>query len=171
MSSARFVRIVSQLAQEKRRVPPIWSKKILPIVGTLQLLKKKQINKKNPATECSDCKNGKKKAKYNCIVLKNLVYTGRCQCDVSFEHIIIWSTCDLHLLWQTFHYVLIFLQTISYVLFLVTCRGSIELSYYSLQLSKFYLFIYLLGLCNTDMTYKLGGSYEYRISRTHLNAS
>lgn len=32
MSSARLVRMVSQLAQEKRRVPPMWSKKILPIV-------------------------------------------------------------------------------------------------------------------------------------------
>lgn len=34
MSSARLVRMVSQLAQEKRRVPPMWSKKIRPIVHT-----------------------------------------------------------------------------------------------------------------------------------------
>lgn len=34
MSSARLVRMVSQLAQEKRRVPPMWSKKIRPIVCT-----------------------------------------------------------------------------------------------------------------------------------------
>lgn len=32
MSSERLVRIVSQLAHEKRRVPPMWSKKIRPIV-------------------------------------------------------------------------------------------------------------------------------------------
>lgn len=32
MSSERLVRIVSQLAQEKRRVPPMWSRKIRPIV-------------------------------------------------------------------------------------------------------------------------------------------
>lgn len=34
MSSERLVRIVSQFAQENRRVPPIWSKKILPIFRT-----------------------------------------------------------------------------------------------------------------------------------------
>lgn len=34
MSSERLVRIVSQFAQENRRVPPIWSKKILPIFTT-----------------------------------------------------------------------------------------------------------------------------------------
>ena len=32
MSSDRLVRMVSQLAQEKRRVPPMWSRKIRPIV-------------------------------------------------------------------------------------------------------------------------------------------
>ncbi|KAG7267278.1 hypothetical protein CRUP_015007, partial [Coryphaenoides rupestris] len=32
MSSERLVRMVSQLAQEKRRVPPMWSRKILPMV-------------------------------------------------------------------------------------------------------------------------------------------
>lgn len=34
MSSERLVRIVSQFAQENRRVPPMWSKKILPIFTT-----------------------------------------------------------------------------------------------------------------------------------------
>lgn len=34
MSSERLVRIVSQFAQENRRVPPIWSRKILPILTT-----------------------------------------------------------------------------------------------------------------------------------------
>lgn len=32
ISSDLLVRIVSQLAQEKRRVPPMWSKKMRPIV-------------------------------------------------------------------------------------------------------------------------------------------
>lgn len=32
ISSERLVRIVSQLAHEKRRVPPMWSRKIRPIV-------------------------------------------------------------------------------------------------------------------------------------------
>lgn len=41
MSSARLVRMVSQLAQEKRRVPPMWSKKILPIVYTDQQVRTK----------------------------------------------------------------------------------------------------------------------------------
>lgn len=35
MSSDRLVRMVSQLAQEKRRVPPMWSKKMRPIVKSL----------------------------------------------------------------------------------------------------------------------------------------
>lgn len=35
MSSDRLVRMVSQLAQEKRRVPPMWSKKMRPIVRSL----------------------------------------------------------------------------------------------------------------------------------------
>lgn len=53
MSSERLVRIVSQFAQENRRVPPIWSKKILPIFRTYVSLysrpesKKKHHVKKN----------------------------------------------------------------------------------------------------------------------------
>lgn len=35
MSSDLLVRMVSQLAQEKRRVPPMWSKKMRPIVKSL----------------------------------------------------------------------------------------------------------------------------------------
>lgn len=57
MSSDRFVRMVSQLAQEKRRVPPMWSKKMRPIVGSLgssgQRLKqdrKKIVNRRQTET-------------------------------------------------------------------------------------------------------------------------
>lgn len=42
MSSERFVKIVSQLAQENRRVPPIWSKKIRPIVQVCLIAERKQ---------------------------------------------------------------------------------------------------------------------------------
>lgn len=35
ISSDLLVRMVSQLAQEKRRVPPMWSKKMRPIVKSL----------------------------------------------------------------------------------------------------------------------------------------
>lgn len=35
MSSDLLVRMVSQLAQENRRVPPMWSKKMRPIVKSL----------------------------------------------------------------------------------------------------------------------------------------
>lgn len=37
ISSDLLVRIVSQLAQEKRRVPPMWSRKMRPIVKSLGL--------------------------------------------------------------------------------------------------------------------------------------
>lgn len=38
ISSDRLVRMVSQLAHEKRRVPPMWSKKMRPIVKSLKWL-------------------------------------------------------------------------------------------------------------------------------------
>lgn len=38
ISSDLLVRMVSQLAQEKRRVPPMWSKKMRPIVKSLKCL-------------------------------------------------------------------------------------------------------------------------------------
>lgn len=45
MSSERLVRIVSQLAQEKRRVPPMWSRKIRPMVQyTLTCRTKRKVN-------------------------------------------------------------------------------------------------------------------------------
>lgn len=37
ISSDLLVRMVSQLAQEKRRVPPMWSKKMRPIVRMTKL--------------------------------------------------------------------------------------------------------------------------------------
>lgn len=37
ISSDLLVRMVSQLAQEKRRVPPMWSKKMRPIVRMSEL--------------------------------------------------------------------------------------------------------------------------------------
>lgn len=40
ISSDLLVRMVSQLAQEKRRVPPMWSKKMRPIVKSLKCLTK-----------------------------------------------------------------------------------------------------------------------------------
>lgn len=50
MSSERLVRIVSQFAQENRRVPPIWSKKILPIFRTYVSLYSRPESKKEHHT-------------------------------------------------------------------------------------------------------------------------
>lgn len=47
MSSERLVRIVSQFAQENRRVPPIWSRKILPIFIVEVLKNLEQMEKEN----------------------------------------------------------------------------------------------------------------------------
>ena len=50
MSSERLVRIVSQFAQENRRVPPIWSRKILPIFIAEALKTWEQIKKRTRNT-------------------------------------------------------------------------------------------------------------------------
>lgn len=42
ISSDLLVRMVSQLAQEKRRVPPMWSRKIRPIVKSLGVTELRQ---------------------------------------------------------------------------------------------------------------------------------
>lgn len=58
ISSDRFVRMVSQLAQEKRRVPPMWSKKIRPIVQSsgseeVRLVREKHKDKVKLALQCT----------------------------------------------------------------------------------------------------------------------
>lgn len=57
ISSDLLVRMVSQLAQEKRRVPPMWSRKIRPIVKSLGVtgprLKDEMLN--NLLNYCENC--------------------------------------------------------------------------------------------------------------------